>query len=311
VPLSDFVTTGAALRIRVPGGGPHEYYLLENHQRISPFDVPDNNAPAAKGLFVLLQKSEEGNSVGIISAEGRFDWNVLYQLPNKYGGSGDLPVFQRGKSNRINGFSKRQSIPWTWKGIAQTPAAIHYHVDPITGTLDQAPPTIFTGDGKDQFDTGSAPVFTPWSNPSSDIHDNLNKIGFEITDVRDGVVRLNVYVNTVEHASPAKLQDVMGEKTQQGKRTIPKITWSAAQEPAVRNGGTILIFRRSKGGEGLWSDWRQIDSTDGAACSYTDRNITDVDRGADSVQYRFAAKDLHHRISIYSEAVSFIRLSGE
>jgi hypothetical protein len=311
VRLPDFVTTGTALRLKVPGGGSYEYYLLENHQRISPFDIPDENVASAKGLFVLLQKSEEGNSVGIISAEGRFDWNVLYQLPNKYGGRGDLPVFQRGMSNRINGFSKRERIPWTWKGKVQTPAAIHYEVDQSTGVLHQAPPTIFTGDGKDQFDTGSAPLFTPSSNPSSDIHGDINKVGFEITDVHGGIVTLNIFINTVENASPAKLQDVTGTIARQGKRTIPKITWSAAPEQTVRVGGKILIFRRSKKEKLSWSNWRQIDSTGGSAEAYLDKNIHAVDFGPDSVQYKLAARDSHRRLSIYSDAVSFLSHSGE
>ncbi len=80
--LPDFVATGIAYRIKIPGGGTDEWYLLENHQRTSVFDIPDNNVPTAKGLFVLRQGASTGSTVGVISAQGRFTWTVPYQLPN-------------------------------------------------------------------------------------------------------------------------------------------------------------------------------------------------------------------------------------
>ncbi|MGE5313328.1 MAG: hypothetical protein ACM3Q4_01385 [Acidobacteriota bacterium] len=204
VRLTDFVTTGAAYRIRVPGGGPDEYYLLENHQRISPFDVPDNNVPSAKGLYVLLQKADVGSAVGIVSAEGRFTWTVPKQLPNIYGGSGELPVFRRGAPDPVNGYSKRQNIPWTWKGVNQTPTAIHYLLDPRTNEVRKAPPTIFTGDGRDQFDLAGARVFSSAGNPSSDLHNNPHKVGFEITGIEKGVIILTIYITSSEAGKRGK-----------------------------------------------------------------------------------------------------------
>ncbi len=303
--LPDFVTTGIAYRIKVPGGGPDEYYLLENHQRISIFDVPDNNVPSAKGLFVLLQKSDEGGAVGVVSAEGRFNWSVPSQFRNIYGGTGELPVFQRGSSNRVNGYSKRQSIPWTWKGIPQKPAPIHYYMDPATGTMHQAPPTIFTGDGKDQFDTGSAPVFTPASNPSSDIHNVADKVGFEITNLVDGIYTLNIYINTSQNASPSKPQDLIGTAQFNGRKTNPGLSWTTVLEPNVAAGGSILIFRRAKKSREGWSHWSMIDSVIGAGNNYLDRTITRAGSGPDSVQYKIKARDLRGKFSVFSEVVSY------
>ena len=304
--LPDFVTTGIAYRIKVPGGGPNEYYLLENHQRISVFDIPDNNVSTAKGLFVLLQKSDEGGAVGVVSADGRFNWSVPSQSRNIYGGTGNLPVFQRGSSNRVNGYSTRQSIPWTWQGVPQNPAAIHYYVDPTTGTMHQAPPTIFTGDGKDQFDTGSAPVFTPASNPSSDIYNDTNKVGFEITNFFNGIYTLNIYINTNQNASPSKPQDVIGLVHQDGRDTNPKLVWTTMLEPKVAAGGSMLIFRRTKKSRATWSIWSQRSSVAGSKNTYIDQTITTAGLGLDSVQYRIAARDSQHHFSVYSDVVSYV-----
>ncbi len=306
VVLPDFVTKGIAYRIKVPGGGPDEYYLLENHQRISVFDVPDNNVPAAKGLFVLLQKSDQGGAVGVVSAEGRFNWNVPSQSPNIYGGTGNLPVFLRGSSNRVNGYSKRQSIPWTWQGVSQKPAAIHYYRDPVTGTMHQAPPTIFTGDGKDQFDTGSAPVFAPASNPSSDIHNDTDKVGFEITSFANGICTLTIFINTNQNASPSKPQDFNGVVQRNGKSAHPILAWTRMLEPNVAAGGFILIFRRTKRSQNTWSEWNKIDSVAGSNSNYPDRTITTAGLGPDSIQYRIKAKDSHKHSSVYSDVVSYV-----
>ncbi len=311
VSLPDFVTTGVAYRIKVPGGGSDEYYLLENHQRISVFDIPDNNVPTSKGLFVLLQKSNQGDAVGVVSADGRFNWSVPSQSPNIYGGKGDLPVFLRGSSNRVNGYSKRQSIPWTWQGVPQKPAPIHYYLDSATGTMHQAPPTIFTGDGKDQFDTGSAPVFTPASNPSSDIHDDTNKVGFEITNLVNGIYTLNIYINTNQNASPSKPQDLNGTAQQNGRNANPKLVWTTMLEPNVAAGGSILIFRRTKRSQGNWSDWSMIDSVTGSNNTYVDQTITIANSGPDSIQYRIEAKDSQHHISVYSDDVSYVCSFGQ
>ncbi len=303
VTLPDFISTGIAYRIKVPGGGADEWYLLENHQRVSIFDIPDLNVPTAKGLFVLGQGSGTGNSVGVISAQGRFAWTVPYQLPNIYGSNPpNLPVFQRGNSNRVNGYNKRQYVPWTWQGVPQAPAAIHYHLNFITGALHQAPPTIFTGDGQDQFDIDYNTVFTPASNPSTDIHGNANKIGFEIISMMNGVCTMNIHINTAESASPSKPQDL---RVDVQNNSNPRLMWSAALEPDVNPNGSILIERRFKPQSSPWEDWIQVGAPSGDATDWTDPGViyAMLDVG-EMLQYRIRAQDTQELTSVYSDAVT-------
>ncbi|HLP17592.1 MAG TPA: fibronectin type III domain-containing protein [Bacteroidota bacterium] len=309
VSLSDFVTTGAAYRIRVPGGGPNEYYLLENHQRISRFDIPDNNVASAKGLYVLLQRDDVGGAVGIVSAEGRFDWSVPYQRPNIYG-SGDLPVFQRGESNRVSGYSKRQNIPWTWENNPQRPAAIHYYLDPLTREIRKAPPTIFTGDGKDQFDLTNARVFTPASNPSSDLHASRQKIGFEITDIKKGSVRLTLFINTTEESSPSKPQDVSAMRTRGNTITV---TWTPNEEANVQRGGGYNIYRTLLRDSSVVSARVRVNRTLLRKTSYTDTaDFSRIAGGAGSnvvARYTIEAVNRKGKRSVQSDAaVCFIGL---
>jgi len=294
--LTDFVTSGAAYRITVPGGGSDEYYLLENHQRISAFDVPDNNVSNAKGVFILLQQNDQGNSVGIVSAEGRYDWTVPYQLPNIYGGSGNLPVFQRGHSNRVGGYSKRQYVPWTWGGYQQPGAAIHYNLDFFTGSLHQAPPTIFTGDGTDQFDLATAPVFTPSSNPSSDLHNNANKIGFEITGVQSGLYTFNIHVNTTINTAPSNPQDVA--VTYNSSRQ-PVVSWTANQESDV----TGYDLYRAIYYDGLTPSYTKVNSSPLTSPTFSDNpDVPNLPAGKDVYwRYRVIAIDNQSKYSAPSE----------
>ncbi len=300
--MPDFITADSAYRIKVPGGGTDEYYLLGNHQRSSIFDIPDNNVSTATGIFVLLQTYDQGNAVSIVSADGRFDWSVPYQSPNIYGGTGNLPVFLRGTANRINGYSKRQNIPWYWQGIYQGTAPIHYYQNQY-GTLVQAPPTIFTGDGKDQFDLNNSTVFSSASNPSSDIHSNTNKIGFEIIGYNSttGIYTVNIHINTTENAAPSKPQDVVATLNLPNQTSL---TWTANQET------DIVVYNIYRGvvytGSGEPS-YTKINSTPITMAIYTDNNyesITGLPQNIDLYhRYRITAVDNQGKESVKSELV--------
>lgn len=303
--MPDFVATGIAYRIKIPGGGTDEWYLVENHQRTSVFDIPDNNVPTAKGLFVLRQGGSTGSTVGVIPAQGRFTWTVPYQLPNIYGSNPpNLPVFRRERPSRVGGYTKRQNVPWTWQGVPQPAAAIHYHLDYVTGALRQAPPTIFTGDGQDQFDIGHNTVFTPASNPSTDIYGNANKVGFDITGVTNGIYTMNIHINTVDSASPSKPQDLRISVQNRSGDNRPRLDWAAMQEPDVISGGKMFIHRRIKIGSGSWGSWRLRDSVAGTTTSWEDNDIATAGGGPDSLQYRIQARDSQAKLSVFSEGVS-------
>jgi M6 family metalloprotease-like protein len=300
--MPDFITADSAYRIKVPGGGTDEYYLLENHQRSSIFDIPDNNVSTATGIFVLLQTYDQGNAVSIVSADGRFDWSVPYQSPNIYGGTGNLPVFLRGTANRINGYSKRQNIPWYWQGIYQGTAPIHYYQNQY-GTLVQAPPTIFTGDGKDQFDLNNSTVFSSASNPSSDIHSNTNKIGFEITGYNSttGIYTVNIHINTTENAAPSKPQDVVATLNLPNQTSL---TWTANQETDIVGYNIYRGVVYTGSGEPAYT---KINSTLLTTTTYTDNNyesITGLPQNIDLYhRYRITAVDNQNKASVKSEYV--------
>jgi hypothetical protein len=302
--LTDFVTTGIVYRIKVPGGGADDYYLLENHQRISQFDVPDNNVSTAKGLFMLHETTEEGGSVGIVSAQGRFNWSVPYQSPNIYGGGGTLPVFQRGNANRVQGCDKRAYIPWTWQGVVQTPAAIHYFLDPVTGALRQAgvngQGTIFTGDGKDQFDMSNNTVFTPASNPSSDAYNNFNKVGYEVTGINNGVYVIDIFINTVANTSPSKPQNVIASFS---SASSVALSWTANTESHMISPAGYDVYR-SIYYDGATLSYTKVNSSRSLSPSFIDNPTipSGIPVGKDVYwRYNIKAIDNAGKVSVASE----------
>jgi hypothetical protein len=291
--LPDFVTTGIAYRIKVPGGGADEYYLLENHQRISSFDVPDVNNPNAKGLFVIRQRYGVGNGTGIISAEGKYNWSVPYTLPDIYGGSGNLPVFQLGSSNRISGKSRRERIPWS-----SANHAIHYQL--INGVVVKAGengnPTVFTGTGKDQFDMSNNSVFSPASNPSSvGYTSNADSIAFEITGISNGVITLNIHVNNPEVASPAKPMDFAFSST-----TPVTLSWTNNGESDRQYWEVWRKWYRSRFDQEDWmiratpttNSFQDMDFTNNPATNNT------------SVWYKIRTKDTQGKYSLFTDIIS-------
>ncbi len=298
ITLPDFITTGIAYRIKVPGGGTNEYFILENHQRISQFDVPDNNT-SVSGVFVLHQTADIGSAVYVNSAEGKFNWSVPYQLPSIYPpyNPANLPVFQKGTSNRTAGYHRRQAIPWSLSGVPQTPHVIHYQL--INGVVVKAGengnPTVFTGTGKDQFDLTNNSVFTPASNPSADPYNNATKIGFEVTGISNGVYTLNIHIKNPEAASPAKPMDLAFTTNNQ-----VTLSWTNNNESDRAYWEVWRKYFRSSFDQ---QDWTLIGTS-------TTPSFTDPDFQLNSigdlytVYYKIRTKDTQGYYSTFSDIIS-------
>lgn len=163
IALQDFVTTGQALRILIPGSNPPRYYYLENHQRLSPFDNMDLTNDG-KGVYVLYQPANDEFSMSFLNAEGKALWTkeacVTYPNSNTI-----VPVFKRGIQSP-SGYFDTEKIPYLSCVNNQTTVSdpILAFIDPATNqTIFQAK---FSGDGRDMLSPGYVEVFNSVSNPS-------------------------------------------------------------------------------------------------------------------------------------------------
>ncbi len=200
ISLGDYVTTGQAVRIALPNTSPQEYFLLENHQRISMFDTPDDNYPE-QGLYVLHQFGATPNTSGtngigesprLISADGKYVWTFDHYAPWINGVI--VPVFKRGAASPVNGYFDSDLIPYTDPQTGQGESNFIYaYVDPVTGKDNDTP--IEVGDGNDGF-TLSHHLFSGSTNPPT-LTSGLvvSPVAFDETYNTGGIVKVQLYTN--------------------------------------------------------------------------------------------------------------------
>lgn len=159
--LRDYLSTGDLIKINVPDS--KEYYLLENHQMINKYwDLPDQSGKDVEGVYVLQQSGNAGNTVTMICADGKWQWEVTEKVANPYGGKDSLPVFTKIKADPVKGNFDNEMIPFKINNRYGRDF-IHFFKDPVSGKIiEQA---VFRGDGNDSFNL-ERDEFSQYTNPT-------------------------------------------------------------------------------------------------------------------------------------------------
>ena len=233
IKLGDYVTTGDAVKITIDSTK-NEYFYIENHQGLSYWD--NQYTQIEKGIYVIRQDNSFANSMQLISASGRYNWKVEQLVKNPWG-EGELPVYNRIKADRRNGYTDQQYIPWTWGNKSKQPLPIHFTED--KKSLQPVKDVKYSGDGNDAFIMGYNEVFSPWSNPDSQNknHDSTG-IGFKLNGQTNGVYSLDIYIHTAYEAPPSKPINLEAERNDRNVL----IKWSENIEPDM-NMGYYKIYR--------------------------------------------------------------------
>jgi M6 family metalloprotease-like protein len=302
--LPDYLTTGISYRIEINAPS-NEYFFIENHQRISRWDNCSQGDPNEKGIYVMRQdRASSSNRMAadwmwLVPAEGRFNWTVSQWTPNRWG-SGYLPVFKKGTTNRETGYSSTDAIPVYNPYIGQTK---NYEILFIEGPNGEViPKPMRNGYGYDAFRLGYNEVFSPWSNPNSQrANRNSTGIGFKINSVINGVYTIDIYINTAINAPPSKPQNLKLSTIQQNGESYPKLTWQVNTEPDVNPNGKYEIWRRVS--YGSWSNWDTVRTVNGSISEFIDTTIYGAGAGPNHVEYKIRAKDTQGLFSVYSDVV--------
>lgn len=237
--LRDYVTTGDAIRITIDSAK-NQYFYIENHQKLSYWENHHTFGNLGNGVYVLRQDALYANTLQIIPASGRYNWEVNQVVKNPWG-EGTLPVYRQVQADRNNGYHDLQFIPWEWKKVKKS-GSIHFTENKQTARPVED--VRYKGTGKEAFNIGYNEIFSPWSNPNSqDKNKNETGIGFKLNNLKNNTASLNIYINTASEAPPSKPINLEAKRISNGKI---KLTWTQNIEPDI-NDGFYKIYKSEEG----------------------------------------------------------------
>jgi hypothetical protein len=294
--LQDYLTTGQALRILIPGSNPARYYYLENHQRLSPFDNIDYSGDG-KGIYVIYQGGSGGSSTRFWNAEGRSIWTRDHCATHPNGVV--VPVFKEGLQSPSGKFDT-EAIPHTaCSQGGSTLSPIEAFVSPINGQDVFQP--LFAGDNRDMMKPNYVDVFNPKSNPS------VEGVSFQIISESNQLkIIQKVETGTIYDTPPSKPQNLAVATS---VNYHPYLTWDSNQEPDVLSGGSYKIEKYSTYEVG----WFQLTTTTNTYYEDLTESICPPGQQCQNghwVRYRVRAIDNTAKVSVPSDSVMKMVLGG-
>ena len=276
--LTDYLTTGNAVRIPIPSTT--DYYYIENHQRLNTLDnIDHSSSTAGKGVYVLYQSGTDNDDIDFYNAEGRSIWSFVHYATHPNGAT--VPVFSEGLQNNSTGKFDTEKItyidPNTSATVSSTIEA--YYVD----NTDVFYP-LFSGDGKDAMSPNYVEVLNPQSNPS------LSNVGIYVY-LENDQIKLNQYrvSGTLYDSPPSQPQNL---QVTSSVDYHPYLTWDTNSESDISS----------------YQVWRKMDSgswgllTTVTTNSYTDPQVITPVQNND-FYYKVRAKDTQNLYSVYSDEV--------
>jgi len=211
--LDDYITTGNAARIKL---SKDEWFLIENHQKISPHDWAKD-----KGIYIYHLKNAFRFPPTITTQCADGNWNfeidtknkkLIKTIPNRKGKNETNFSTRKGKTNFA-----------CYEGVYEDNSA--------------------WGDEFDAFDLTYNNIFSPVSNPSSK---NRTKKDFaiEIKEKVGNKYSINIYFRDIYKNTPPSKPQILGlEKT---KSKTPLLKWLKNEEPDLVGYNIYSISPNSK-----------------------------------------------------------------
>ena len=263
--LRDYISTGDLLMVNLPS--PDEKFIFTNSQKVSVYDgisrgsktcyelnraQQDPYCPVGKGLYIYheMQPSECSGykEVMLKQADGSHNWYVERWVPYYVPGyTFEIPLFETSSGNIISGRSEFHQVIDTSLGSQQ-----EVNDDPCSDKPGDFFVTIdWLGDGKDAFNPGYNEIFSPFSNPSSNLCSDM-KTGLTMQvlgkDSINGAITIRIYSDHMTAAAelpPSKPMNLKVSKSITDSitgRFNPKLKWDPNIEPDIA-GGSYKIYR--------------------------------------------------------------------
>ncbi len=266
--IGDYVSTGDAIKVTIPynSSTSGEYLMIENHQRLSPYDqvirggtiegALDPNCQIGKGVYVWYIR--DGNSyppnIYAITADGLWNWAFDSWITMPPGWPSQLALIKRNGVNRNmdSGLSDRD--PNILYYSSQNWHRWHdYNL--ITNQWELTREVM--GDESDAFNIGYNQYITPWSNPSTTKAGGATNISIELNSQNGNNVTMKCYSTSAsaQNLPPAKPQNLL--LSGNPGNNYNRLTWTANTEPDL---SLYEVWRYAPNGGGVWS-WAVLGTT--------------------------------------------------
>jgi M6 family metalloprotease-like protein len=292
VHLTDFLTTGNAVKYHPPSGEPYEYFYIENHQFISNLDDVSRN-PTDKGVWVLHQEGPylELDNVKIIPSDGTWQWDNPGITSSCYDLT--LPVFSRGVPDVRYGVSHRDQIPTATSAVNWMMVLKNEE-----GLLQCG--VYFAGENiGGAFTPGSNPVYSPFSNPAMKTWSRqIIPIAIEMISDSAGIVTVQSFGSPLD-ASPARR--FLG-RSPEGTDSLPgslPLAWGSQwiNGQSIESDVIVSELQRAVGSEG---EWEGVYS--GSETTWRDVSLVYDSLGTLPVRFRVRVSDVQGKMSCWSNS---------
>jgi M6 family metalloprotease-like protein len=290
VSLRDFLTTGEAFKYHPTGGEAHEYFYIENHQKLSPLDDITSN-PDDKGIWILHQQGPylEEDNLRIKPSDGYWKWNYAGASSTCYGQL--LPVYARGTPDLQQGYSHRDQIP--------TPAStVDWMYVFRDGQGEIHCGNFLAGEGfTGSFTPQAHNVFSAYSNPGSDSWNHAKgAFALEVVSSTQGTMTIRSFSDSLGLPPAARYLGLNPTRTgaTTGHLDLAWGTqWPSGQriEPDIIEG----TLERRVGDQGTWTAVYQGPST-----AWTDSSRTYNSSGSVPVSFRARVRNSRGKYSSWS-----------
>ncbi len=320
--LRDYVTTGDAIRVNI---STTEYFIIENHQRLSPYDQIirggalqgelDPNAQLGKGIYIWYIKNGDyyPPNVWALTADGSWNWKFI-QWDTLYGWNTPppiVPILDRDSRNiylpnllntsYYGEAGHRNRNTFLQYNYQETFRYSHRWHDKNSITGDWEISRDVMGDETDAFNIGYNELLTPWSNPSTTKYINGNliptDISIQLVSQTNNNITIRIY-NTYQNSlnlPPAKPQNL---KVQKSSNNHPLLTWDANIEPDL---SSYKIYKKVTEENG----WQYLATT--TSTSYEDLTEKYLPPGQQGlthyVYYKITAIDNQSKESVASDEI--------
>ncbi|HZW38418.1 MAG TPA: hypothetical protein VFF33_03875 [Ignavibacteriaceae bacterium] len=298
--LRDFVKTGEAIRVSIPinNSNSGEYFLIENHQRISMYDrvimggalAGDwrPNYTIGKGIYIWYVTNGNNFPPNIVSiqADGSWDWQPAEKI-----------VMPEGWPPTLTDIKKVQPDIYLNTGKGDRNADLlgvgaqdkWHNINPLTKKVELTREVM--GNETDAFNINYNNQITPWSNPSTTKLEGkkevLTNIAIELVEQNGNNIKVKVYgkYESCLALPPSKPQSLSVEL----KNNHPSLTWISNKEPDLMK---YKVYRAETNGEEP-KDFKsvgEINSSSNPKMNWIDEKIN-IKNGNGKMFYKISAVD--------------------